>query len=140
MNDNNENGKLDRVLVGEADLKRVILTSVAALFTAVIVTGAGGIWSVNNKLKDIEAWQEKHDAHYQHGIEQVVDLGQRVLKLEEFANRGDRYTSRDAKEDGAKMDARVRMLENTSIRIEAKLDVILDKLGVVKQSLGAPHP
>jgi len=33
---------------------------------------------------------------------------------------------------------RVRLLENTSIRIESKLDAILGKLGAVKRQTGAP--
>ena len=124
----------DRVLVGEQDLKKIVLTSAAGILTAVILASAAGIWATNNQLKDIQGWQDTHDAHYDHGMADMAKMAGRIGKLEAFADTGKRFT----RDDGDKIEVRVRILENSSIRIETKLDAILNKLSAVKRQTGTP--
>jgi hypothetical protein len=124
----------ERVLDGEQGLKKVMLTTASGILTAVILASAAGIWATNNQLKDIQGWQDTHDAHYDHGMAEMNKLDGRIGKLEAFADTGKRFT----RDDGDKIEARVRLLENTSIRIETKLDAILNKLSAVKRQTGAP--
>jgi hypothetical protein len=138
------------ILSREGVIKKILIGFSTAILTAAVISSAASVWAIFGEINGIKEWITVHIAEVEYGSKQHSAFEKRILKLEEFASAGDRFTKKDgdllAHED-RRLSDRIRLLEDSRIRIESKLDRIeerskdiLDKLGAFKNAVGAPHP
>lgn len=128
----------ERLLNGEQQIKRMVLTGVIATVSTVIAAAIIGSWvtfaSFNEQLHELATWRREHSTMTDFISADARRLDVRVSDLEDFSRKGERFT----KSMGDSLETRVRSVENAQVRIEARLDVIIDQIKKIGRTDGGP--
>jgi hypothetical protein len=140
----------EEILSKEGTIKKVLVGFSSAILTIAVASAAASVWAIYGEINGIKEWVKVHEMSVEYGSKQHVGFESRLKYLEDFANAGDRFTKRDGEDlraEDRRLSDRIRVLEDSRIRIEAKLDrlderaqEILEKLAAIKAAGGAPHP